>query len=283
MTDATAQQSAAAPGRTAAEAPAVVRGQVLRDLPADLYIPPEALRVILDAFEGPLDLLLYLIRRQNLDILDIEVAEITDQYLHYIDLMKTLELDLAAEYLLMAATLAEIKSRLMLPQPRSDEEASEDPRAELVRRLQEYERFKTAAERLDALPRLERDLHVAHAAKPELAQRRLHPEVDRRELLMAFAEVMHRAELVQSHSVSFEGLSVRERMSEVLARVGKSPGFVPFASLFDVTEGRAGVVVTFLALMELLRESLLELAQTEPFAPIYVRPAAAATGRAGTA
>ena len=283
MTDATAQQSAAAPGRNAAEAPAVVRGQVLRDLPADLYIPPEALRVILDAFEGPLDLLLYLIRRQNLDILDIEVAEITDQYLHYIDLMKTLELDLAAEYLLMAATLAEIKSRLMLPQPRSDEEASEDPRAELVRRLQEYERFKTAAERLDALPRLERDLHVAHAAKPELPQRRLHPEVDQRELLMAFAEVMHRAELVQSHSVSFEGLSVRERMSEVLARVGKSPGFVPFASLFDVTEGRAGVVVTFLALMELLRESLLELAQTEPFAPIYVRPAAAATRRAGTA
>ena len=283
MTDAAAQHSAADAGRTAVEAPAVVRGKLLRELPADLYIPPEALRVILDAFEGPLDLLLYLIRRQNLDILDIEVAAITDQYLHYIDLMKTLELDLAAEYLLMAATLAEIKSRLLLPQPRSDEESSEDPRAELVRRLQEYERFKLAAERLDALPRLERDLHVAHAAKPELAQRRVYPQVDRRELLMAFAEVMRRAELEQSHSVSFEGLSVRERMSEVLARVGKSSGFVPFASLFDVTEGRAGVVVTFLALMELLRESLLELAQTEPFAPIYVRPAAAATRRADTA
>lgn len=283
MTDAAAQHSAADAGRTAAEAPAVVRGKLLRELPADLYIPPEALRVILDAFEGPLDLLLYLIRRQNLDILDIQVAAITDQYLHYIDLMKTLELDLAAEYLLMAATLAEIKSRLLLPQPRSDEESSEDPRAELVRRLQEYERFKLAAERLDALPRLERDLHVAHAAKPELAQRRVYPEVDRRELLMAFAEVMRRAELEQSHSVSFEGLSVRERMSEVLARVGKSGGFVPFASLFDVTEGRAGVVVTFLALMELLRESLLELAQTEPFAPIYVRPATAATRRADTA
>lgn len=283
MTDAAAQHSAADAGRAAAEAPAVVRGKLLRELPADLYIPPEALRVILDAFEGPLDLLLYLIRRQNLDILDIEVAAITDQYLHYIDLMKTLELDLAAEYLLMAATLAEIKSRLLLPQPRSEEESSEDPRAELVRRLQEYERFKLAAERLDALPRLERDLHVAHAAKPELAQRRVYPQVDRRELLMAFAEVMRRAALEQSHSVSFEGLSVRERMSEVLARVGKSNGFVPFASLFDVTEGRAGVVVTFLALMELLRESLLELAQTEPFAPIYVRPAAAATRRADTA
>ena len=280
MTDAATQHSS---GRHAAKAPAVVRGKVLRDLPANLYIPPEALRVILDAFEGPLDLLLYLIRRQNLDILDIEVAEITDQYLHYIDLMKTLELDLAAEYLLMAATLAEIKSRLMLPQPRSDEESEEDPRAELVRRLQEYERFKLAAERLDQLPRLERDLHVARAAKPALATRRLHPEVDRRELLMAFAEVMHRAALTQSHSVSFEGLSVRERMSEVLARVGKSGGFVPFASLFDLTEGRAGVVVTFLALMELLRESLLELAQSEPFAPIYVRPATAATRRAGSA
>lgn len=279
MTDAAALHS---PGRNAAEAPAVVRGKVLRDLPADLYIPPEALRVILDAFEGPLDLLLYLIRRQNLDILDIEVAAITDQYLHYIDLMKTLELDLAAEYLLMAATLAEIKSRLLLPQPRRDEETDADPRAELVRRLQEYERFKLAAERLDDLPRLERDLRVAHAAKPELAKRRAHPEVDRRELLMAFAEVMHRAALQQSHSVSFEGLSVRERMSEVLARVGKSRGFVPFASLFDVTEGRAGVVVTFLALMELLRESLLELVQSESFAPIYVRPAAAATQRAGT-
>lgn len=280
MTDAAAQHST---GRDAADAPAVVRGKVLRDLPANLYIPPEALRVILDAFEGPLDLLLYLIRRQNLDILDIKVADITDQYLHYIDLMKTLELDLAAEYLLMAATLAEIKSRLMLPQPRGDEESDEDPRAELVRRLQEYERFKLAAERLDELPRLERDLHVAHAAKPALTTRRLHPEVDRRELLMAFAEVMHRAALTQSHSVSFEGLSVRERMSEVLARVGKSGGFVPFASLFDLTEGRAGVVVTFLALMELLRESLLELAQSEPFAPIYVRPATAATRRAGSA
>ena len=280
MTDAATQHSS---GRNAADAPAVVRGKVLRDLPANLYIPPEALRVILDAFEGPLDLLLYLIRRQNLDILDIEVAAITDQYLHYIDLMKTLELDLAAEYLLMAATLAEIKSRLMLPQPRSDEESEEDPRAELVRRLQEYERFKLAAERLDELPRLERDLHVARAAKPALAARRVYPEVDRRELLMAFAEVMHRAALTQSHSVSFEGLSVRERMSEVLARVGKSGGFVPFASLFDLTEGRAGVVVTFLALMELLRESLLELAQSEQFAPIYVRPATAATRRAGSA
>lgn len=268
--------------RAPPEAVALVRGKALRELPADLYIPPDALRVILDAFEGPLDLLLYLIRRQNLDLLDIQVAEITEQYLHYIDLMKTLELDLAAEYLLMAATLAEIKSRLLLPRPAA-EEPSEDPRAELVRRLQEYERFKLAAERLDELPRMERDLRAAHAAQPDIVKRRVHPQVDRRELLLAFAEVMRRAALHQSHSVSFEGLSVRERMSEVLARVGQSRGFVPFASLFDVTEGRAGVVVTFLALMELLRESLLELNQNAPFAPIYVRPAGAATAPAGDA
>ena len=280
MTESVSTQAA---DRAPPDAVAVVRGKALRDLPADLYIPPDALRVILDAFEGPLDLLLYLIRRQNLDLLDIQVAEITEQYLHYIDLMKTLELDLAAEYLLMAATLAEIKSRLLLPRPVAEEASSEDPRAELVRRLQEYERFKLAAERLDELPRMERDLRAAHAAQPETAKRRPHPQVDRRELLLAFADVMRRAALHQSHSVSFEGLSVRERMSEVLARVGRSRGFVPFASLFDVTEGRAGVVVTFLALMELLRESLLELNQSEPFAPIHVRPAGAATRRAGNA
>ena len=249
---------------------AVVRGKTLRELPANLYIPPDALRVFLDAFEGPLDLLLYLIRRQNLDMLDIKVAQITEQYLHYIDLMKTLELDLAGEYLLMAATLAEIKSRLLLPHP-DPEEGEEDPRAALVRRLEEYERFKLAAERLDKLPRLERDLHAASAAKPEIVKHRPHPEVDMRELAHAFAEVMRRASLHQSFGIALEGLSVRERMSEVLARVGKSGGFMPFSTLFDVTEGRSGVVVTFLALMELVRESLLELAQNKPFAPIYVR------------
>lgn len=257
---------------------AIVRGEALGRLPADLYIPPDALRVFLDAFEGPLDLLLYLIKRQNLDLLDIEVAEITEQYLHYIDLMKTLELDLAGEYLLMAATLAEIKSRLLLPQP-AVEESADDPRAELVRRLQEYERFKAAAERLDALPRQERDFRAAHAAKPKLTRQRAQPNVDLRELLTAFAEVMRRAAYHQSHGVSFEGLSVRERMTEVLARLDKTSGFVPFVELFDTSEGRAGVVVTFLSIMELLREALLELSQTEPFAPIYVRSVGAAERR----
>ena len=248
---------------------ALVRGKTLRELPSDLYIPPQALEVFLEAFEGPLDLLLYLIRRQNLDILDIQVAEITEQYLRYIELMKALKLDLAGEYLLIAAMLAEIKSRLLLPRP-TVEEDEEDPRAELVRRLQEYERIKHAAEQLDDMPRLERDLHQASAAPPTVAKRQVLPTVDMKELLLAMAEVLQRADLHQRHAVALEGLSVRARMSDVLARVNRASGFVPFADLFDVREGRRGVVVTFLALLELVREALLDLTQNGPFAPIYV-------------
>ena len=248
---------------------ALVRGKTLRELPSDLYIPPQALEVFLEAFEGPLDLLLYLIRRQNLDILDIQVAEITEQYLRYIELMKALKLDLAGEYLLIAAMLAEIKSRLLLPRPNVEED-EEDPRAELVRRLQEYERIKHAAEQLDELPRLERDLHQAGAAPPTIAKRQVLPTVDMKELLLALAEVLHRADLHQRHAVALEELSVRARMSDVLARVNRASGFVPFADLFDVREGRRGVVVTFLALLELVREALLDLTQDGPFAPIYV-------------
>ena len=249
---------------------ALVDGKALDQVPADLYIPPEALEVFLEAFEGPLDLLLYLIRRQNLDILNIEVAAITEQYLRYIDLMKALKLDLAGEYLLMAAMLAEIKSRLLLPQPAIDEE-EDDPRAELVRRLQEYEQAKKAAETLDELPRLERDLHAAHASKPELVKRQVQPDVDLRELMVAFADVLRRADLHQTHAIQLEGLSVRSRMSDVLARVNAAPGFVPFDALFDAREGRQGVVVTFLAVLELAREALLEMVQNAPFTPIYVR------------
>ena len=263
---------------------AVVRGHALNELPKDLYIPPDALQVFLEAFEGPLDLLLYLIRRQNLDILDIKVAEVTDQYLHYIELMQALKLDLAGEYLLMAAMLAEIKSRLLLPRPAVEDEEA-DPRAELVRRLQEYERIKTAAERLDELPREGRDFFPAQVAAPAAAPERPPPAVDMKELLLALAEVLHRADLSARHAVSLETLSVRARMSEVLARVHEADGFVPFAALFDLTEGRQGVVVTFLALLELLREALLELAQNAPFAPIYVRAPTAtsqpATSRQG--
>ena len=249
---------------------ALIDGKVVDQLPADLYIPPDALEVFLEAFEGPLDLLLYLIRRQNLDILDIEVAQVTEQYLHYIDLMKALKLDLAGEYLLMAAMLAEIKSRLLLPQPAADEE-EEDPRAELVRRLQEYERIKRAAENLDQLPRQDRDLFGAHAGKPEWVKRRVQPAVDLKELMVALAEVLRRADLHQVHAVQLEGLSVRERMSDILSRVNAASGFVAFDALFDPHEGRRGVVVTFLALLELAREALLELVQNAPFSPIYVR------------
>ena len=249
---------------------AVVGGKAFREPPTDLYIPPDALEVYLEAFEGPMDLLLYLIRRQNLDILEIRVAEITEQYLRHIELMKALQLELAGEYLLMAATLAEIKSRMLLPRPPSDDEEEADPRKELVRRLQAYERVKKAAGQLDDLPRLERDLHMAHAAKPEPVKRYAHPGVDLKEVIVALGEVLARAELHQSHPVQLEGLSVRHRMSEVLARVNDKPGFVPFTSLFDLSEGRRGVVVTFLALMELLREALLDLVQNGAFGPIYV-------------
>jgi segregation and condensation protein A len=260
----------------AAEAPAqqempfaIVQGAPLLTLPQDLYIPPDALEVFLDAFEGPLDLLLYLIRRQNLDILDIPIAEITDQYMEYVELMKELRLELAAEYLVMAAMLAEIKSRMLLPRP-VEAEDEDDPRAELVRRLQEYERFKQAAAALDELPRLERDLYTVHAEVPPGHVRRLPPEVDLREVLLALRGVLARADLFTSHRIEREALSLRERMSLVLERV-QGRGFVPFAHLFELSEGRAGVVVTFLALLELIKAASIELVQAEPFAPIHVR------------
>ena len=253
---------------------AIVAGEAFTELPTDLYIPPDALEVFLETFEGPLDLLLYLIRRQNLDILDIKVAEITRQYMHYIELMSALQLELAAEYLVMAALLAEIKSRMLLPRSNIDLDDEDDPRAQLIRRLQEYERFKIAAEQLDTLPRLERDVHRAYAERPALTRQQVEPEVDLREVLVALARVLHRAEMFQRHAVQLEPLSVRERMSDVLARVNDAPEeFVPFVSLFNVREGRLGVIVTFLALMELIREGLIDLVQHEPFAPIYLRAA----------
>jgi segregation and condensation protein A len=248
---------------------AVVRGAPLLALPQDLYIPPDALEVILDAFEGPLDLLLYLIKRQNLDILDIPIAEITDQYMEYVELMKDLRLDLAAEYLVMAAMLAEIKSRMLLPRP-AEHEDEEDPRAELVRRLQEYERFKKAALDLDALPRLERDVFVVQTEVSPESVRRLPPTVDLREVLLALRDVLARADLYTSHRIERESLSLRERMAMVLEQVS-GEDFVPFAHLFELSEGRAGVVVTFLALLELIKSASLELVQAEPFGPIHVR------------
>jgi segregation and condensation protein A len=258
---------------------AMVMGQPYLQMPQDLYIPPDALEVFLEAFEGPLDLLLYLIRRQNIDILDIPVAEITRQYMDYIGLMQELRLELAAEYLVMAAILAEIKSRLLLPRPPAAEGTEDDPRAELIRRLQEYERFKKAAEDIDALPRMERDLAPARADVPERNVIRIPPPVDLRELLLALKDVMRRAELSGHHTVNRQALSVRQRMSDVLAALGDGE-FHDFVSLFRVEEGRLGVVVTFLSILELAKEQLLDIVQNEPLAPIYVRTLAAAASEA---
>jgi segregation and condensation protein A len=260
-----------------AETVARVRGEPVTALPQDLYIPPDALEVFLETFEGPLDLLLYLIRRQNLDILDIPIAEITRQYMTYVELMKDLRLELAAEYLVMAALLASIKSRMLLPRPPRDDDEDLDPRAELVRRLQEYERFKQAAEDLDALPRVARDVFPARAEAPPRQVVRREPEVDLRELLTALAGVLKRADMFSHHHVRRETLSVRERMSETLRSLS-SERFTGFAELFRAEEGRLGVVVTFLAVLELLKERLIELVQSEPYAPIYLRAAVAAAG-----
>ena len=251
---------------------AIVDGEAVSEPPRDLYIPPQALKVFLEAFEGPLDLLLYLIRRQNLDVLDIPIAEITRQYMQYIDLMRELELELAGEYLLMAAMLAEIKSRMLLPRVSSEVAEELDPRAELVRRLQEYERYKRAAEDIDRLERLERDVFVASAGLTERKVVELLPEVTLNEMLLAFRDVVQRAAMFAHHHVQRERLSVRQRMSEILERV-RGAEFVDFPRLFLVTEGRMGVTVTFVAILELLREGLLDIVQSDTYGVLHVRAA----------
>jgi len=250
---------------------AVVDGEPVTQLPQDLYIPPYALQVFLEAFEGPLDLLLYLIRRQNIDVLDIPIAEITRQYVDYIEMMTELQLELAGEYLLMAAMLAEIKSRMLLPRPETVEEEEDDPRAELVRRLQEYERFKKAAEDLSDLPRLERDVLVANVDTPErkVVTTKM-PDVTLKELLLSFHDVLKRAEMFSNLHLQREPLSVRQRMSEILSRI-EAKNFTTFSDLFDAEEGRMGVAVTFIAILELLRESTIEVVQAEAFAPLHIR------------
>jgi segregation and condensation protein A len=253
---------------------AIVMGSPLTELPKDLYIPPQALEVFLEAFEGPLDLLLYLIRRQNLDVLDIPIAEITHQYMEYVELMKVVNLELAAEYLVMAAMLAEIKSRMLLPRPAGADDEEEDPRAELVRRLQEYERYKKAAEDVEQLPRVDRDTFPVSVEVPHREVVRTHPEVDLKELLLAIADVIRRAEMFAHHHIRREPLSVRERMSQVLEAL-TADHFTEFTTLFRVDEGRRGVVVTLLAILELIKQSLVELIQTEPFGPIHVKIVAA--------
>lgn len=249
---------------------AVVQGQPYSQLPKDLYIPPEALEIFLEAFEGPLDLLLYLIRRQNLDILDIPIAEITQQYIAYIGLLDDLQFELAAEYLVMAAILAEIKSRMLLPRPADDEEEEDDPRAELMRRLQEYERFKKAAEDLDDLPREGRDFVLAEAFMEDDKVIQLPPNVDLQDLLSALRDVLSRAELFSHHHIQMEPLSVRERMTRIMDGLRKKP-YLEFVQFFTAEEGRRGVVVTFIALMELAREQIIDIVQNEPLGNIYVK------------
>jgi len=248
---------------------ALVQGEPLSIIPQDLYIPPDALLVFLDAFEGPLDLLLYLIKRQNIDVLNIPIAAITRQYMEYIHLMGELELELAAEYLVMASMLAEIKSRMLLPRP-AESADEEDPRAELIRRLQEYEQVKKAAEDLDAMDRLERDIYLTEIEIPQIEIKMPLPVVQIKDLLAAFRDVVNRAEQFASHHVDREPLSVRDRMVIVLNRIS-ADHFTEFGDFFDLKEGRMGVVVSFLAILELLKESLIELVQSEPYAPIYIK------------
>jgi segregation and condensation protein A len=256
---------------------AVVEGEPITELPRDLYIPPYALEVFLEAFEGPLDLLLYLIRRQNLDILDIPIAEISRQYVQYIELMKEMQFELAGEYLVMAATLAEIKSRMLLPRSADGEEEEEDPRAELVRRLQEYERFKKAAADLDSLERLERDVLQASAEISERPVVTKLPDITLKELLIVFKDALDRSTMFAHHHVQREPLSVRERMSNILLTL-QTERYVDFQRLFDPREGRIGVTVTFLAILELIKETLIDVVQTEAFGPIHIRAAQAGPG-----
>jgi segregation and condensation protein A len=248
---------------------AKIYGEPVIELPVDLYIPPDALEVILDAFEGPLDLLLYLIRKENLDILDIPMAPLTRQYLEYVEIMRTKNLELAAEYLVMAAMLMEIKSRLLLPRPPAAEAIEEDPRAELVRRLLEYERMKKAAQALDELPQVGRDVAAISVWIEKTVATRL-PDVSAQDLAEAWRALLHRARLSRHHHISREELSVRAHMSTILREL-RERRVLEFGELFDPARGVSVLVVTFLALLELARELLVEITQSENFAPIYVK------------
>lgn len=248
---------------------AIVEGEPVTELPQDLYIPPFALKVFLEAFEGPLDLLIYLIRRQNLDILDIPITDITKQYIDYINLMEEIRLELAGEYLLMAAMLAEIKSKMLLPRPELLEE-EDDPRAELVKRLHEYEQFKKAAEDLDELPRLERDIVIANAEAPNKEVVIKLPDVTLKELLIAFHDVLQRVEMNSELHFERETLSVRQRMSDIISKI-QSTKFIDFNELFDKKEGRLGIAITFLAILELLKDAMIDVVQNEEFAPMHIR------------
>ena len=249
---------------------AFLHGKAVIDKPEDLYIPPDALEVILETFEGPLDLLLYLIKKHKLDILELSIFSITEQYMGYVEMMSEFQLELAGEYLVMAALLAQIKSRLLLPKHEELEE-EEDPRAELIRRLQEYEQFKKAAENLDEIPRVGRDIQLAHAQMPEQSeQAQLLPDIELKDLLLALSDVMARAKTFEHHQVTAEALSTRERMSLILQKLSEANAQVPFSELFTFTEGRSGVVVSFIAMLELIKENLISCFQASPNSQLYI-------------
>lgn len=271
MVSSTDQQAHVADELTDGTPLARIMGSPVHNLPDDLYIPPDALEVFLETFEGPLDLLLYLIRRQGFSILDIPMADITRQYIAYIEMMGELRIELAAEYLLMAAILAEIKSRLLLPRPAEADQEELDPRAELVRRLQEYERFKAAAQDLDGLMRCERDVHETSADTSAIRVNKVYPEVGLEEVLQAFRDVLKRADQLTHHHIQREPLSVRERMSAILSKL-QAHAMLPFGALFDRDEGRAGAVVSLLAILEMSKERIIEILQDEPLGPLLVRP-----------
>ena len=255
---------------------AIVHGEEISSPPEDLYIPPNALEVFLETFEGPLDLLLYLIRRQNLDILDIPIAEITTQYMEYVELMRNINLDLAAEYLVMAAMLAEIKSRMLLPRHEEIED-EQDPRAELIKRLQEYERFKQAANDIDEMPHLGRDQFSVDVAVIRDDKEKPEPDVGMKELLLAFQDILKRTDMKKHHEIEREEITIREKMTSVLSQL-KGDDFVEFQSLFTLKEGRLGVVVTLMAVLELLKLKVIDMVQAEAFAPIYLKPVGSAEG-----
>ena len=249
---------------------AFIAGEAITEVPKDLYIPPDALEIFLEAFEGPLDLLLYLIKRQNINILEINVAEITDQYMAYVELMEASQFELAAEYLVMAAMLAEIKSRILLPRHEEEGTEEDDPRMELIRRLQEYERYKEAAQKINDLPRMDRTYYLAKAMLPVIERVTPDPDVDLQDMLISLARVLRRADMFEHHHIQLETLSTREKMSEILIRISEHK-FVPLVSLLVKEEGRLGIVVTFLAVMELMKDSLIEIVQTDPFGPIHLK------------
>ena len=249
---------------------AFIAGEAITEVPKDLYIPPDALEIFLEAFEGPLDLLLYLIKRQNINILEINVAEITDQYMAYVELMEASQFELAAEYLVMAAMLAEIKSRILLPRREEEGTEEDDPRMELIRRLQEYERYKEAAQKINDLPRMDRNYYLAKAMLPVIERVTPDPDVDLQDMLISLARVLRRADMFEHHHIQLETLSTREKMSEILIRISEHK-FVPLVSLLVKEEGRLGIVVTFLAVMELMKDSLIEIVQTDPFGPIHLK------------